>query len=59
MAAYEDMVARASGKKIDSSKSLYPNIQDGVKGMNFITQCVASSQKDGHWLPLTHELARI
>src|SRR5438270_129840 len=41
-AAYADMVARAGGKKMDSSKSLYPNVADGVDGMNFIAQCVAS-----------------
>jgi predicted dehydrogenase len=58
VAAYDDMAVRASGKKIDGSKSLYPNVADGVDGMNFITQCVASSQKDGHWLSLKHPLCR-
>jgi predicted dehydrogenase len=57
-AAYADMVARASGQKVDSSKSLYPNVADGVDGMNFVTQCVASSRQDGHWLPLKHPLCR-
>ena len=55
---HDDMVARAAGKKVDSGKSLYPNVADGVDGMNFITQCVASSQKEGHWLPLKHPLCR-
>jgi len=31
---------------------------DGVDGMNFITQCVASAKQDGHWLALKHPLAR-
>jgi predicted dehydrogenase len=53
-AAYADMVARAEGKKFDGGKSLYPNVQDGLDGMNFITQCVASSKQNGHWLPLKH-----
>jgi predicted dehydrogenase len=57
-AAYADMAARASGQKVDSSKSLYPNVADGVDGMNFITQCVASSQQGGHWLSLKHPLCR-
>jgi len=57
-AAYADMVARAGGKKIDSSRSLYPNVADGVDGMNFITQCVASSSEDGAWKPLKHALCR-
>lgn len=57
-AAYADMIARAEGKKVDCAKSLYPNVADGVDGMNFITQCVASSKQNGHWLPLKHALCR-
>ena len=57
-AAYADMVARAGGQKVDSSNSLYPNVADGVDGMNFITQCVASSREKGAWLPLKHPLCR-
>ncbi len=57
-AAYADMAARAGGQKVDSSKSLYPNVADGVDGMNFVAQCVASSKQDGHWLPLKHPLCR-
>src|SRR5262249_37738463 len=51
-AAYNDMVARAAGKAFDGAKSLYPNVADGVDGMNFITQCVASSAEDGAWKKL-------
>jgi predicted dehydrogenase len=57
-AAYEDIVKRLTGGKIDDSNSLYPNVADGVDGMNFITQCVASSKQDGNWLPLKHPLCR-
>jgi predicted dehydrogenase len=57
-AAYADMVARASGQKVDSSKSLYPNVADGVDGMNFITQSVASSKEGGAWRSLKHRLCR-
>ena len=32
--------------------TIYPNVADGVDGMNFITQCVASAHADGQWLPL-------
>jgi hypothetical protein len=52
------MVARAAGQKVDTGQSLYPNVADGVDGMNFITQCVASSKQNGHWLPLKHPLCR-
>jgi predicted dehydrogenase len=57
-AAYADIIARAAGKKIDASRTLYPNVADGVDGMNFITQCVASSRQNGAWLPLKHPLCR-
>jgi predicted dehydrogenase len=57
-AAYADMAARAGGQKVDSSKSLYPNVADGVDGMNFITQCVLSSQKNAEWVSLRHALCR-
>jgi predicted dehydrogenase len=57
-AAYDDMVKRAAGEKVNDADSLYPNVADGVDGMNFITQCVASSKEDGHWRPLGHKLCR-
>ncbi len=57
-AAFNDMALRASGAKHDNAGSLYPNAADGLDGMNFITQCVASSQKDGAWLSLRHPLCR-
>lgn len=56
--AYADMAKRATGAKVDASNSLYPNIAEGVDGMNFITQCVASSAKDGQWLSLKHPICR-
>jgi predicted dehydrogenase len=57
-AAYADMCARAAGQKFDAANSIYPNVADGVDGMNFITQCVASSAANGAWLPLKHKLCR-
>ncbi len=57
-AAYGDMAQRLSGGKFDGRNSLYPNVADGVDGMNFITQCVASSKNNGAWLPMRHELCR-
>jgi hypothetical protein len=52
------MAARAAGQKFDAAHSLYPNVADGVDGMNFITQSVASSHANGQWLPLKHPLCR-
>ncbi|MFL5243414.1 MAG: Gfo/Idh/MocA family protein [Gemmataceae bacterium] len=54
VAAFQDMIKRASGERIDSAKSLYPNVADGLDGMNFITQCVASSKEQGAWKSLRH-----
>jgi hypothetical protein len=57
-AAYDDMIQRATGATPISAKSIYPNVADGVDGMNFITQCVASSKENAAWMPLSHPLAR-
>jgi predicted dehydrogenase len=57
-AAYDDMIKRAGGQKVDTANSLYPNVADGVDGMNFITQCVASSKEGGAWTSLKHPLCR-
>jgi predicted dehydrogenase len=58
-AAYGDMAKRGAGQKFDGAKSLYPNVADGVDGMNFIAQCVASSKEDGHWRSLKHPACRV
>jgi predicted dehydrogenase len=57
-AAYADMALRAKGKPFDAAHSLYPSVADGVDGMNFITQCVASSAEGGAWKTLEHPLCR-
>jgi len=57
-AAFDDMALRATGQTVDRQNTVYPNVNDGAEGMYFIQQCVASSQDDGAWLPLKHDLAR-
>lgn len=57
-AAFDNMALRALGQKFETKDTLYPNIHDGLEGMYFIQQAVASSQQDGAWLPLKHEHAR-
>lgn len=57
-AVYNDIALRATGQKFDAAHSLYPNVADGVDGMNFITQAVASSHEDGAWRSLKHPLCR-
>jgi predicted dehydrogenase len=58
-AAFADIAARAGGQKVDSTKSLYPNVADGVDGMHFVTQSVSSSQQNGAWQSLKHSLCRV
>jgi predicted dehydrogenase len=57
-AAYDDMIQRATVGNWEKVNTIYPNINDGVEGMYFIQQCVASSRENGAWLPLRHKLAR-
>jgi hypothetical protein len=52
------MARRAAGEKVDGTNTVYPNVADGVDGMNFITQSVASSGQGGAWLSLKHPLCR-
>ena len=44
---YDDMAKRAAGEKIDRATSVYPSVGDGVEGMLFIQQSVASSAAGG------------
>ena len=56
--AYDDIVTRATGGTWDKLNTIYPNVNDGVEGMFFIQQCVASSKQDGAWLSMKHPRAR-
>jgi predicted dehydrogenase len=57
-AAFDAMVEVAETGRTERTETVYPNIHDGVEGMYFIEQAVASSRADGKWLPLKHPLAR-
>jgi predicted dehydrogenase len=57
-AAYDNMVLRAEGKPFEKVNTVYPNVNDGIEGMYFIQQCVASSKENAAWLPLKHARAR-
>ncbi len=56
--AFDAMTARATGEKVVPVDTIYPNVNDGVEGMYFIQQSVASSRENGAWLPLKHKRAR-
>jgi predicted dehydrogenase len=57
-AVYDDIVKRAAGQKFEATNTIYPNVCDGVDGMNFITMSVASSKDNGAWKQLKHALCR-
>lgn len=58
VSAFDAMIAKASGEKVERADTIYPNVHDGVEGMMFIEQAVASSKQDGAWLPFACERAR-
>jgi len=57
-AAFDAMSVRGGGGSFERRNTVYPNIYDGVEGMYFIQQCVASSQDNSAWLGLKHPAAR-
>ncbi|MCC6508468.1 MAG: Gfo/Idh/MocA family oxidoreductase [Pirellulaceae bacterium] len=57
-AAFDAMIARSQGEKVERRDTIYPNVHDGVEGMLFVQQCVASSQQNGAWLPMKHAAPR-
>jgi len=58
VAAYDAMVDVAQDKTIERVNTVYPNVHDGVEGMHFIEQCVASSSQNGAWVSMSHRRAR-
>ena len=56
--AYDAMELALTGRPFERVNTVYPNVHDGVEGMYFIEQSVASSKANGAWLPLKHSLAR-
>jgi len=57
-AGFDAMASALTGGSFERVDTVYPNVRDGVEGMQFIEQAVASSRADGAWLPLSHPLAR-
>ena len=57
-AAFDEIAQRKAGESPDRKNTIYPNVYDGLEGMYFITQCVASSRQDGAWVPLRRPEAR-
>jgi predicted dehydrogenase len=57
-AAFDAIVAQSQGASVERINTIFPNVHDGVEGMLFIQQAVASSQQNGAWLPLECQRAR-
>ena len=57
-ATFDAIIDTKQGKSIERVNTVYPNVHDGVEGMFFIQQCVASSQQDGAWLTMKHPRSR-
>ncbi len=57
-AAFDSIVALASGESVERVNTIFPNVYDGVEGMMFIQQAVESSKRDGAWLPFDCPNAR-
>lgn len=51
--AAEAIIAARTGATPDSAV-LYPTVQDGLKGVQFVSACVASSQNNAAWTDLEH-----
>lgn len=56
--AFDAIVAKSEGKSLDRVNTIFPNVHDGVEGMFFIQQAVASSGQNGAWLSLKCDRAR-
>jgi len=50
---FDAMIAHADGQPGDTRLADYPNVDDGVEGVQFIQQCVASSKEQGAWMELS------
>ncbi len=51
--SYDQMIAHATGQTVDPRDTIFPNVYDGIEGVEFIEQCVASSADNGSWQPLS------
>jgi predicted dehydrogenase len=56
--AFDAMIERVSGQSPERVNTIYPNVHDGVEGMMFVQQAVASSRQNGAWLPFECSRAR-
>ncbi len=58
VSTFDSIIAAESGKSFETRDTIYTNVYDGVEGMLFIQQCVASSQANGAWMSMKHPKIR-
>ncbi|MEO0747640.1 MAG: Gfo/Idh/MocA family oxidoreductase [Pseudomonadota bacterium] len=51
--AAEAIIAAREGKPIPDGV-VFPSVQDGLKGVQFVSACVRSSARNAAWVPLDH-----
>ena len=51
-AGFDDMVRVMAGQERDCRDTIYPNVHDGLEGVRFVMQCLASHGDGGSWKPL-------
>jgi predicted dehydrogenase len=51
-AVFDDVIAHGKGQPLHPDQALCPPVDDGVAGVRFVAQCVASARDDGNWKPL-------
>lgn len=49
--AFDAMIRSSSGQSIGQGKAIFPNVHDGVEGVCFVQQCLASHRDKGSWKP--------
>jgi predicted dehydrogenase len=47
------IIAKREGKTV-SDEVVYPSVHDGLKGVQFVSACVKSSERDAAWVKLDH-----
>jgi len=47
--AFDAIVQRATGQRAELRRTIYPNVYDGLEGVWFVQQCLASHRDQGSW----------
>jgi predicted dehydrogenase len=56
--ALDAMVAQATGQRPVTPAVSYPDVRDGVEGVEFVTRCLESHQENGAWKAWSNKAGR-